>query len=113
MSNKDAKTVEGFGDEWTRFDQSALSAEERSELFEKYFGIFPWDKLPARAVGSVTGIGGMAGAIGGMLIATVVGYVLQWTGSYRIPFLISGCAYLLALGVIHLLAPRLEPARIA
>jgi len=54
------------------------------------------------------GIGGMAGAIGGMLIAKVVGYVLQWTGSYQVPFAIAGVAYLLALGLIHLLAPGLE-----
>jgi len=70
------------------------------------------DMFPAPAVGSVTGIGGMAGAIGGMLFATVVGPVLQYRGSYTIPFFVSGCAYLLALGVIHVLAPRLEPARI-
>ncbi|PYU01706.1 MAG: MFS transporter [Acidobacteria bacterium] len=70
------------------------------------------DMFPARAVGSVTGIGGMAGAIGGWLIAGVVGHVLQWTGSYMIPFAMAGLAYLVALGVIHLLAPRLEPARI-
>jgi ACS family hexuronate transporter-like MFS transporter len=70
------------------------------------------DMFPARAVGSVTGIGGMAGAIGGMLFATFVGHQLQWTGSYMIPFFIAGCAYVVALGVIHLLAPRLEPARI-
>jgi len=70
------------------------------------------DMFPTRAVGSVTGIGGMTGAIGGMLIATVVGYVLEWTGSYRIPFFIAGCAYVVALLVLHLLAPRLEPARI-
>ena len=70
------------------------------------------DTFPARAVGSVTGIGGMAGAIGGLLIAWVVGHVLQWTGSYMIPFLIAGAAYLVALGVIHALAPRLEPAKI-
>jgi ACS family hexuronate transporter-like MFS transporter len=63
-------------------------------------------------VGSVVGIGGMAGAIGGMLIAKSVGYILQWTGSYRIPFLMAGSAYLLALAVIHLLTPRLEPAMI-
>jgi ACS family hexuronate transporter-like MFS transporter len=54
----------------------------------------------------------MAGAIGGWLIADVVGRVLQWTGSYMIPFVMAGCAYLVALGVIHVLAPRLEPARI-
>jgi MFS transporter, ACS family, hexuronate transporter len=71
------------------------------------------DMFPARAVGSVVGIGGMAGAIGGMLIATVVGHVLQWTHSYVIPFLIAGSAYLLALLLIHMLAPRMEPAKIS
>jgi len=70
------------------------------------------DLFPSRAVGSVVGIGGMAGAVGGMLIAKIVGYTLQWTGSYRVPFLIAGSAYLLALAVIHTLSPRLEPARI-
>jgi MFS transporter, ACS family, hexuronate transporter len=68
------------------------------------------DMFPARAVGSVVGIGGMAGAIGGMLIAKVVGYALQWTGSYMIPFFMAGSAYLLAVAVIHVLSPRLEPA---
>lgn len=71
------------------------------------------DMFPDRAVGSVVGIGGMAGAIGGMLIAVVVGYVLQSTGSYMIPFFIAGFAYLLALAVIHALVPSLAPARIA
>ena len=71
------------------------------------------DLFPVRAVASVVGIGGMAGAVGGMLIAKIVGYVLQWTGSYFIPFVMAGSAYLLALGVIHLLTPRFEPARIA
>jgi MFS transporter, ACS family, aldohexuronate transporter len=70
------------------------------------------DMFPARAVGSVVGIGGMAGAIGGLFIATVVGHVLQWTGSYKVPFLIAGSAYLLALVIIHALVPRMEPAKI-
>jgi MFS transporter, ACS family, hexuronate transporter len=70
------------------------------------------DMFPAPAVGSVVGIGGMAGAIGGMLIAEVVGHALQWTGSYMIPFLMAGSAYLIALFLIHVLAPKLEPARI-
>jgi ACS family hexuronate transporter-like MFS transporter len=70
------------------------------------------DMFPAQALGSVVGIGGMAGAIGGMLIAKAVGYTLQWTGSYMVPFLMAGSAYLLALGVIQILVPRLEPARI-
>ena len=70
------------------------------------------DTFPAQAVGSVVGIGGMAGAIGGMLIATIVGHTLQWTGSYMIPFLMAGSAYLLAVAAIQLLVPRLEPADI-
>jgi ACS family hexuronate transporter-like MFS transporter len=70
------------------------------------------DMFPTQAVGSVVGIGGMAGAIGGMLIAKVVGYALQWTGSYMIPFLMAGSAYLVAVATIHILAPRLEPARV-
>jgi ACS family hexuronate transporter-like MFS transporter len=50
----------------------------------------------------------MAGAIGGMLIATIVGHTLQWTGSYMVPFFIAGSAYILALACIHLFSPRLE-----
>ena len=70
------------------------------------------DMFPARAVGSVVGIGGMAGAIGGLFIAAFVGHVLQWTGSYQVPFLIAGSSYLLALAIIHVLVPTMEPARI-
>ena len=70
------------------------------------------DMFPSRAVGSVVGIGGMAGALGGLCIASIVGHVLQWTGSYKVPFLIAGSAYLLALAVIHALVPKMEPARI-
>ena len=68
------------------------------------------DMFPKYAVASVVGIGGMAGAIGGMLISKVVGYVLEWTGSYVPIFIMAGSAYLIALLAIHLLAPRMEPA---
>ena len=60
----------------------------------------------------MVGIGGMAGSIGGMLIATTVGLILQYTGSYFPIFIMAGSAYLVALAVIHLLSPRLEPANI-
>jgi MFS transporter, ACS family, hexuronate transporter len=70
------------------------------------------DIFPSNAVASVVGIGGMAGAVGGMLMAKIVGYVLQWTQSYMIPFFIAGFAYLLSLAIIHALAPRLDPVRI-
>jgi MFS transporter, ACS family, aldohexuronate transporter len=68
---------------------------------------FSSDMFPKRAIGSVVGMGGMAGAIGGMLIALVVGQVLQRTGSYVPIFIMAGCAYLLALGIIHLLVPTI------
>lgn len=70
------------------------------------------DMFPRRAVGSVVGIGGMAGAVGGMLIATITGFILQFTGSYLAIFMFAGSAYLLALLGVHLLAPRLEPVDI-
>jgi MFS transporter, ACS family, hexuronate transporter len=70
------------------------------------------DLFPSRAVGSVVGIGGMAGAVGGMLIAEIVGHLLQWTGSYMIPFFIAASSYLVALLMIQILSPKLIPARI-
>jgi ACS family hexuronate transporter-like MFS transporter len=70
------------------------------------------DMFPRHAVGSVVGLGGMAGAVGGMLIAKVTGYVLEATGSYLPIFVTAAVIYVVALGLVHLLAPKLEPARI-
>lgn len=70
------------------------------------------DMFPKQAVGSLVGFGGMAGAVGGMLIAKLTGALLQWTGSYVPVFIIAGSAYLAALAVVHLLVPRLEPAKL-
>ena len=70
------------------------------------------DIFPTQAVGSVVGVGGMAGALGGIVMAKIVGYVLQWTGSYMIPFLIAGAAYLVALAIIQVLTPSLDPVAI-
>jgi ACS family hexuronate transporter-like MFS transporter len=66
------------------------------------------DVFPRRAVGSVVGLGGMAGSIGGMLIALAVGEILQKTGSYALIFVVAASSYLVALLVIQLLAPRLD-----
>lgn len=70
------------------------------------------DMFPRKAVGSVVGIGGTAGAVGGMFIALLVGALLQKTGTYVIVFIIAGSAYLAALLVIHLIVPRLAPAKL-
>jgi ACS family hexuronate transporter-like MFS transporter len=71
------------------------------------------DLFPEKAVASVCGFGGMFGAIGGILIALVVGLVLQATGSYTMLFVAAPTAYLLAIVVVHLLSPRLDPLQAA
>lgn len=70
------------------------------------------DMFPKQAVGSVVGIGGMLGAVGGMIMSPLVGWILEKTESYVPIFIIAASAYLVALLVIHLLAPRLEPAKV-
>jgi ACS family hexuronate transporter-like MFS transporter len=70
------------------------------------------DMFPRQAVGSVIGFAGMAGAVGGMLIAKITGYILEATGSYVPVFLIAASAYLVTLLVVHLLVPRLEPVKL-
>jgi ACS family hexuronate transporter-like MFS transporter len=71
------------------------------------------DMFPRRAVGTVVGFGGFAGGVGGILIAEFAGRVLNRDPSYYLPmFVVGGTIYLIALAVIHMLAPRLEPARL-
>lgn len=68
----------------------------------------PSDMFPRTAIGSVVGIGGMAGSVGGMLFATSVGYILQLTHNYSGLFAVAASAYLLALFLMILLAPGLK-----
>lgn len=55
--NIDPKTVAGFGEEWSTFDQSTLSPREQETIFHEYFAVFPWDRLPTNAVGFDLGCG--------------------------------------------------------
>jgi ubiquinone/menaquinone biosynthesis C-methylase UbiE len=55
--NLDIKTVEGFGEEWSRFDQTGMSETELHEQFERYFAVFPFEDLPAAAEGFDLGCG--------------------------------------------------------
>ncbi|MGD0631909.1 MAG: class I SAM-dependent methyltransferase [Terracidiphilus sp.] len=57
MSNLDPAVVEGFGQEWSRFDQSSVQQDELRALFDAYFGVFPWTALPANATGFDLGCG--------------------------------------------------------
>jgi ACS family hexuronate transporter-like MFS transporter len=70
------------------------------------------DMFPKAAVASVVGFATMAGTISGMLIAKAVGYILQSTGSYMPIFVMAGFAYLIALGFVQFLAPRLNPVQL-
>ncbi|MGH8032071.1 MAG: MFS transporter [Luteimonas sp.] len=72
----------------------------------------PSDLFPAKAVGSVIGIGGMLGALGGMAMAKYAGYVLDRIGDYTPIFVVAGSAYLIALLAIHLLTPSMAAVRI-
>jgi ACS family hexuronate transporter-like MFS transporter len=72
----------------------------------------PSDVFPRAAVGSVIGIGGTVGAIGGMLMAQYTGYVLQTIGSYTPIFVVAVAAYALALGVVQWLSPTYAPAQV-
>ena len=70
----------------------------------------PSDMFPRQAVGTVVGIGGFAGAIGGVLFQRLTGAILQRSGDNYTPvFMICAFAYVAALLVIHLLAPKLKP----
>lgn len=93
---------------WMAVSLVALAAAAHQGWSANLFTLVS-DMFPRRAVGSVVGLGGTAGAVGGMLIAVVVGEILQRTGSYVIIFFIAGTTYLAALLVIHLLAPSLTP----
>ncbi|MGQ2943405.1 MAG: MFS transporter [Blastomonas fulva] len=82
------------------------------QAFSANLYTLPSDVFPRGAVGSVIGIGGTVGALGGMGMALFTGYILDSTGSYEILFAICASAYLLALAVVHLLSPRLAPANV-
>ena len=79
------------------------------QAFSANLYALPGDLFPRWMVGSVVGIGGLSGAIGGMLMAKFAGIILQTIGSYRPIFIVASGAYLLALLVIHLIVPCYAP----
>ena len=70
MTNVDRSVVKGFGDEWRKFDQRELDHRDRLSMFEDYFHIFPWDRLPAESEGMDIGCGSGRWAV---LVAPRVG----------------------------------------
>ena len=82
------------------------------QAFSANLYTLPSDLFPRSAVGSVIGIGGTVGAIGGMIMAKYAGFVLDSIGSYTPLFAVAGSAYFLALGAVHLLSPQLARAEV-
>ena len=72
----------------------------------------PSDMFPKSAVASVTGIGGMAGAVSGVLLQLGTGTIVYLTHSYVTLFVMACLAYPVALLIIHVITPRLAPAHI-
>ena len=72
----------------------------------------PSDVFPRSAVGTVIGIGGTLGGVGGMLFSNYVGRELERLGGYQTIFAVAGLTYLAALLVVHLITPRYAPAKI-
>ena len=96
------------GNLWLTVGLISLAASAHQGWSANLFTL-PSDTFPRPAVGSVVGLGGMGGAIGGMLVAPAIGIWLDYSGkSYGPLFLGAGSAYLIALLIIHLLVPRVE-----
>jgi MFS transporter, ACS family, hexuronate transporter len=83
------------------------------QAFSANLYTIPSDTFPPAAVGSVSGIGGTAGALGGVAMAFGVGEVLRATGVYTPVFIVAGLIYFLAVIAIHWLTPRLQMVKIA
>ena len=84
------------------------------QAFSANLYTFPSDVFPRSAVGSVIGIGGTMGAIGGMAMSIFTGYILEATNNnYSVLFAVCAAAYMLALLTVHLLSPRLARVSVA
>lgn len=83
------------------------------QAFSANLYTLPSDIFPRSAVGSVIGIGGTVGAVGGMIFTLYTGQVLERIGSYTPIFIVAGSAYFVALLLVHLLSPRLARVEVA
>jgi ACS family hexuronate transporter-like MFS transporter len=99
------------GDKWVAAVLITIAASAHQAWSANVFSL-AGDMFPRRVVGSVTGLGGMIGAVGGMALFYVTGKVLKQTGNYLPVFVMASLAYVGALLIVHLLVPKLEPAQI-
>jgi ACS family hexuronate transporter-like MFS transporter len=95
---------------WTAVALIGLAAAAHQGFSANLFTLTS-DLFPRRAVSSVVGIGGMAGAVGGILMQSASGRVVDATGSYERLFLIAAVVYVFSVVMIHILSPRLQPVQ--
>ncbi len=100
-------TAAGISDLWIAVGIIGLAAAAHQGWSANLFTITS-DLFPKKAVGSLVGLGGMAGSVGGMLFSASTGYILDITGSYVSLFLIAGSMYLISLLAIQLLTPKMK-----
>ena len=93
--------------EWAAIALLSLAAAAHQGWSANLFTIAS-DMFPRSAVGTVVGLGGMAGAVGGVLFSVSAGKILQLTHSYVSLFGISASAYLISIAILHILAPGLK-----
>jgi ACS family hexuronate transporter-like MFS transporter len=105
-------------DMWVVVGLITLSVAANQAWSANIFAIVP-DMFPKKAISSVVGLGGMAGAIGSVLFPIFIGYILDSYKSagnivagYNIIFLVCGSSFLLAWLIIHFLAPKMKKAEI-
>ncbi|MGA2137841.1 MAG: MFS transporter [Verrucomicrobiia bacterium] len=98
-------------DKWVAAVLITLAASAHQAWSANVFSL-AGDMFPRRVVGSVTGLGGMIGALGGMALFYITGKVLHQTGNYLPVFVLASLAYIVALLIVHLIVPRLETAQI-
>ena len=100
-------TLGSITSEWAAIGLLSLAAGAHQGWSANLFTTVS-DMFPRSAVGAVVGIGGMAGSVGGALLAFFTGHILERTHSYSILFVLASTAYLLALLIMRLLAPGLK-----
>ena len=103
---------------WVVVTLISISAAANQAWSANIFAIVP-DMFPKRAISSVVGLGGMAGAIGSVLLPLFIGFVLDFyknagniVAGYNIIFIICGSSFMVAWGIIHFLVPKMEKVKI-
>jgi ACS family hexuronate transporter-like MFS transporter len=99
------------GNEWLAVWLVGVAAAAHQGFSANIFTLTS-DMFPRHAVASIVGIGGFFGAMGGFFMNLGAGWLKQHQGNYTTMFTIAAFAYLVALGIMHMLVPRLEPAKL-